>query len=420
MTRGWFTRRRVVVAVAVLLMVSAGAWQVFGRAVVPDVATADVTRGDYSDVIEIRGDVRPVRSTMVAAPANSGELVIMKIARNGTVVKKGDVVAEFDAVTMRRTIADKQSELRTAHAEQEQARAQSKLTLEERATAVRRAAFEVQKAKLAVGDVALVAPIEAERAKLAVNDAEQRLKEAEAAEASTKASVTSDFQSRDRRIEKLELDLQRAERAVKSLQAVAPADGVVNILPNYRSASPMGVPAEYRPGDKTYAGATILELPDLTSVFLVARIEESERGPLRLGLPATIRADAIPDRDYRATISDLSLLARVDYMNWPPQKLFDLKLSFADPDDRLRPGMSAVARVPVGELENVLLVPAAAVFTEGGGSVVYRLGRRGFTAVPVTVIRRGREQAVIEGELAPGERVATSNPNEAAGPGGVK
>jgi multidrug efflux pump subunit AcrA (membrane-fusion protein) len=416
----WVTRRRAAVVLTALLVVSAGAWQLFGRAVVPDVPTADVTRGDYSDVIEIRGDVRPVRSTMVAAPANSGELVIMKIARNGTVVKKGDVVAEFDAVTMRRTIADKQSELRTKTAELEQARAQSKITLEERATAVRRAAFEVEKAKLNILDGDLVAPIEAERARLALLDAEQRLKEAQAAEASAKASVTSDFASRDRSIEKVRLDLQRAEAAVKALQAVAPADGVVNILPNYRSASPMGVAAEYRPGDKTFAGATILELPDLSSVFLVARIDEADRGPLRPGLEASIRADAIPDREYRATISEVSLLARVDYMNWPPQKLFDLRLGFVDPDDRLRPGMSAVARVPVGELEDVLLVPASAVFTEGGASVVFRLGRRGFSAVPVSVVRRGREQAVVEGALTPGDRIATSHPNEAPGPGGAK
>ena len=419
MTGRLLSRRRIAVAATAILIAGAGAWYWFGRAVVPDVPTAEVTRGDYSDVIEIRGDVRPVRSTMVAAPANSGELVIITIAKNGTVVKKGDVVAEFDAVTMRRTIADKQSELRTKLAELEQAKAQSRITLEERATAVRRATFEVRKAKLSVGDVELVAPIEAERSRLAVADAEQRLKEAQAGEASAKASVTSDFQSRDRSIEKVKLDLQRAENAVKALQAVAPADGVVNILPNYRSASPMGVAAEYRPGDKTFAGATILELPDLSSVFLVARIEESERGPLRVGLEGTIRADAIPDRDYRAKIEDVSLLARVDYMNWPPQKLFDLKLSFLDPDDRLRPGMSAVARVPVGELEDVLLVPASAVFTEGGGSVVHRLGRRGFSVVPVNVIRRGREQAVVEGALAPGDRIATSNPKE-AGKGGGK
>ena len=47
--------------------------------------------------------------------------------------KTGDVVAEFDAVTLRRTIQEKQSELRSAKAELEQGDAQSKITVEETA-----------------------------------------------------------------------------------------------------------------------------------------------------------------------------------------------------------------------------------------------------------------------------------------------
>jgi len=404
---------------AVVIGTGAVLWQTLGAAATPSVPTAEVVRGDYADVVEIRGDVRPVRSTFVYAPANSGELLIMKIAKNGTAVKEGDVVAEFDAVTMRRTIQEKQSELRTALAELDQARAQTRITLEERNSGVRRAQFEVEKAKLALGAIELVAAIEGERSRLALLDAEQRLREAEAAETAAKTTADSDFVSRDRRIEKIKADLERAERAVKSLQAVAPREGTVNILPNYRSATPMGAPAEYRPGDKTFPGAMILELPDLSSVFLVARIEEADRGQLRVGQTATIRADAIPDRDYQATISEISLLARVDYMSgWPPAKLFDLKLTFTDPDARLRPGMSAVARVGVGQIEDVLLVPAKAVFNEGGRAVVYRFGRRDFSAVPVEIIRRGREQVAVKGGVEPGDRVALAPPNEEKGQGG--
>jgi multidrug efflux pump subunit AcrA (membrane-fusion protein) len=411
---------RTGLAGAAVLGIGAFAWQQLGTAAGSDVPTAEVTRGNYADVVEIRGDVRPVRSTIVMAPANAGELLILRIAKNGTAVKPGDVVAEFDAVTMRRTIQEKQSELRSAVAELQQARAQSKITLEERNSAVRRAQFEVEKAKLGLGDVTVVSAIEAERSRLALSDAEQRLREAETAEETARISAESDFRSRDRRIEKIKADLERAQKAVSALQATAPRDGTVNILPNYRSSSPMGgAAAEYRPGDKTFPGAPVLELPDLSSVFLVARLDESDRGPLRIGQSATIRADAVADRDYAATISDISILARVDFMGgWPPAKQFDLRLTFTNPDGRLRPGMSAVARIGVGQIADVLLVPAKAVFFEGGRSIVHRFGRRGFEAVPVDIIRRGREQAAIKGALVPGDRVALTSPVAAAAGGG--
>jgi multidrug efflux pump subunit AcrA (membrane-fusion protein) len=131
-----------------------------------EVATAEVTRGAYVDVVEIRGDVRPVRTTYVTAPRNAGELRILKLARSGTEVKAGDVVADFDAVTMRRTIQEKESELRAALAEQEQTAAQATITLEERAATVRKAGYDLDRARLAlgatgVGGVELVSAMEA-------------------------------------------------------------------------------------------------------------------------------------------------------------------------------------------------------------------------------------------------------------------
>jgi multidrug efflux pump subunit AcrA (membrane-fusion protein) len=402
------SRIGALVAVVMVASLAAIGWMRYGRAIEPPLPTTQVTRGEFADVIEIRGEVRPVKTTQVLAPANAGELVILKIARNGTAVKASEVVAEFDAITMRQMIMQKQSELRGAMAEMDQMRAQTKITLEERLAAVRRAQFEVTKAKLAVGDKEIVGVIEAERGRLAVVDAEQRQREAEANELAAKVAADAEAAARQRRIDLIKRDLARAEAAVQSLTAVAPIAGTVNILSNYRSASMMGgMPAEFRPGDKTYPGAAILELPDLSEIFLVARVEETERGLLKAGQKALIRADAIADRDYEASISDISLLARIDFSGtWPPTKQFDLKITFANPDKRLNPGMSAVARINVGQISDVLIVPTTAVFTDGGRPVVYRFGTRDFVPVPVEIIRRGKQQVAVKGDLKAGDRIA--------------
>lgn len=405
------TRGRVVVAAVVVVALSAAAWARYGRRVEPALPTAEVTRGAFADVVEIRGEVRPVRSTLVLAPANAGELTILKIAKNGAPVKAGDTVGEFDAMTMRRTIQEKQSDLRSAQATFNQMRAQSKIALEEKNAAVRRAQFEVVKAELSVSTVDMVGSIENERGKLALADAKQRLQELESAEAAAKLAADADFAAQNRRMDKIKADLATAELAVSALVATAPIDGTINILPNYRSASMMGMPAEFRPGDKTYAGAAILELPDLSAVFLVARLDETDRGLLKTGQTALIRADAVADRDYQATISDISLLARVDFSGgWPPTKQFDLKITFNNPDERLRPGMSAVARIGVGEIPDVLIVPSKAIFADGGRPVVYVFRGRDFTPVPIEIIRRARDQTAIKGGVTPGDRVALVSP----------
>lgn len=398
-------------AVIALAVVGTGGWLVYGRHVEPNVPTTEVKRGAFADIVEIRGEVRPVRSTLVLAPLNAGELTIVKIAKNGTAVKAGDVVGEFDAVTMRRTIQEKQSDLRTALASFEQLKADSKISLEEKSAAVRKAQFEVSKAELSVAEVDLAGSIENQKSKLALADAKQRLHEMQAAEAAAKLAVDADFAARTRLIDKIKADLAQYQAAVSALVATAPIDGTVNILPNYRTASMMGMPAEFKPGDKTYAGAAILEMPDLSSVFLIARIDETDRGLIKPGQTAAIRADAIADREYDASISNISFLARLDSSGgWPPAKQFDLKITFTNPDDRLRPGMSAVARIAVGQIPDVLIVPTKAVFADGGRPVVYRFSGREFVAVPVEIIRRGRDQTAIKGPVSPGDRVALVSP----------
>jgi HlyD family secretion protein len=319
--------------------------------------------------------------------------------------------AEFDAINLRRTIQEKQGELRSALAEMEQGDAQSNITVEERRAAVYKAEFEVQRAELSLGEIGLISEIDAERARLALADAQQRLREVQAAAASAEANARADQQSRERRIAKVRAELALAERQVNDLNVTAPSDGSVSIMPNYRSTTPLGVPQEFRAGDRAYPGAMILELPDLSSVYLTARIDEADRGLLSTGQTATIRVDAIADRDYQATVTQISLLARVDLTGgWPPPKQFDLTLSIRDPDERLRPGMSAGARIAVGQIPDVLLVPAASVFYEAGRTVVYRQSRRGYDPVPVEILRRGREQAAVAGELAAGDRIARQRP----------
>jgi multidrug efflux pump subunit AcrA (membrane-fusion protein) len=377
----------------------------------PPLATAEVVKGDFVEVVEVRGDIRPFRSVVVTAPYQAGELQILKLAANGTNVKKGDVVAEFDALTLRRTLQDKQGELRQATAERDQAREQAKIDVEQNRTAVLKARYDVERAKLDLGDPTVMADATVQRTKLALQDAEQRLKEAEAKEAADARTVAADAATKERKIAKIQADIGQAERALGSLQVTAPGDGTVSVMPNYRISSPMGPAQEFRTGDRAWPGAQILELPDLSSVHLTARIDESDRGQLKIGQTATVRVDAVPDREYQATIADISVLARVDFSSgWPPAKNFDLRLTITDADARLRPGMSAVTRIAVGRIPDQVLVPASSVFPVEGGLVVYRRGRRMYEEVPVEIVRRGREQVAVRGAIAPGDHVALVKP----------
>lgn len=405
-------RPRNIVLAAVILGLAGFASMRVGGGTLPNVPMADVVTGEFVDTLEIRGEIRPLKSLVLTSPMQSGELQILTLAKNGTLVKPGDLLVQFDGSTLERTVQEKQSELKQANAEIEQATAQARLTQEQNETALMRARYDVERAKLDVQKGDTVSQIELEQARLALADAEQRLREAEARAASDKTAAEADIRARQRKREKALFDLERAQKGLANLEVKSPAAGMVNILPNYRNASMFGSAQEFRPGDRAWPGAAILELPDLSSIHLEARLDESDRGRLNVGQDATIRIEAVPGKDFKARIDRISLLARVDHTaGWPPPRNFDLMLVLLETDERIRPGMTAVARIATDRVPDVTLIPAEAIFQRNGAPIVYRLDGNEFEERQVEISRRGREQAIVTTGLAPGDRVATRRPS---------
>ena len=129
-------RKGLLGVIAALVVIAAAGIAINARTgSVPNVTTADVTRGDFVDYIQIRGDIRPAKSIVLAAPLQAGgELQIVKLIKNGAAVKKGDIVVEFDATQLKQRLMERQSELKTADGEIDQVVAQQKITAEQRQT----------------------------------------------------------------------------------------------------------------------------------------------------------------------------------------------------------------------------------------------------------------------------------------------
>jgi HlyD family secretion protein len=379
-----------------------------------NVATAAVVRADFVDVMELRSDIRPVRSVVLGAPNQSGDLQIIRLVKNGAPVKAGDVVVEFDATSLRRFETDRRAELRQAEAEIEQTRAQQRIVEEATATNLLRAKFDVERAQIDSVDRGFLPPLEVERARLGLIDAEQRLAEAQKRQVAELAAAASTVLGRVRRRDRVRQDLERIERAIASLEVKAPSDGTASLMPNPRSGSAAGGNQDFREGDRAWPGASIVELPDLSAVHLTARLDEADRGRVEVGQAATVHLDAVPDRVYHSKVSRISLLARIDFStSWPPARDFDLELVMADPDARLKPGMTASVRVAVARFPDALVVPAQAVSLVNGRPTVYVQKGSGFEPRAVVMTRRGREQVALASGVTPGDRVALENPAKA-------
>ena len=409
------TIRRWTLRLAPVLMLLVGAaWGTLRlHHTAPIVPTAEVTVGEFVDYTQLRGEVKAVKSVVLNAPSNAGDLQIVHLAKNGSAVQKGDVVVQFDTTDVQQKLAQMRTTLKQSEAEIEQIKAQAKLTQEQDTTDFAKAKFDVERAKLDASKEEILSVIDGEKAKLAQVDAEQKQLQLEQQLKSDGLGAKADVNGKLQKRAKADFDVQRSEKQIASMTVRAPVAGMVTLQQNWRAGNFNSAP-EWREGDHAWPGAAILELPDLSKVTVNAPMEETERGRLKTGQEVKIRVDAVPDRDFTGMVKEITPLTKPDFTIWPPAKNFNVTIELLNSDARLRPGMSATARVAVEKAAGSILVPAEAVFQKAGHSVVYVLHGSSFEERTIEVTRRGNGQCAVASGLKAGEKVAIKDPALAA------
>ncbi len=406
----WGARKKILAAcgIAVVLGLAFGAIRMASSTV--SLPTAEVKRKEFVDTLEIKGEVKALRSVVIAAPYSAGDLQIVNLVANSAKVKKGDVIVEFDATTMKQKLAQDQSSEKSAEAEINQSKAAAKLKEEQDVTDVMTAKFAAEKARIDATKQEILSKIDGEQAKLKVIDAEQKLKEAEAKLKADRTSAAADLASKKQKLDQAKFQVQQDETSLSRLTLRAPLDGVVALQNHWQ---PQSGQVPFKAGDRAWPGAAIAELPDTTSLRIAARVEEAERGQLKVNQGATVRIDALPDRSFESKLDTISPTASMDFSGgWPIQRNFSVELSLSDADTRLAPGMSATVRVAVAKIPDGIVIPSSALFRKAGQTIAYVRRGSKFEETPVDVSRRSPDEVLISRGVKPGDQVATQDPTQ--------
>lgn len=155
-------------------------------------------------------------------------------------------------------------------------------------------------------------------------------------------------------------------------------------------------------------GQTIIHVASLDTLWLEARIAESDLGRIAAPTGASFELDGRPTPVTLDVGRNARLVAyggMVDATTRTVPAIFE----FANGDGSLRAGMRVRARVYSGSGRPGIVIPAAAVLDENGQPVVYVL-RQGesFERRPVRVGARDGDRIAITSGLAAGERVVTT------------
>ncbi len=410
-------RKRVITWLVLLALGAGGGYAAYryntGDAKV-DVAVAKVRKGEFIISVRTRGEIRSVRSEIIAAPQVPDPRIVF-LAESGRPIKKGDVVIEFDAAQQEQTFLEKTTGVRTVDKELVQTKASHRITNEQDGMSQMTAEYNVERAKLEASKSEVISEIEGAKDRIDVGISEGELGQVKTTINAHRVAQGADLERLDQKKDKTVRDTDRAKGYLSKMIIRAPLDGIVNILPNFRSSGSFGsAPPPFKEGDKAWTGAAIAEIPDLSQMRIELKLDEVDRGKLKLGQTARIRVDAIPDKEFVADLDWISPIASINFRGGWTEKTFPARATLHNLDPRLRPGMSATAEIVLESQENATLIPVRASFTKNAKPAVYVQQGDAFVLRSIEVGKRNDADIVVVSGIRPGETVALENPVEAA------
>lgn len=406
------TMRRALFGIAGAAALTAG---VFGagyvRAAGVPVPSMVLETSTFVNLLEVRGEIRPLRSMVLTAPSSGGsDLQIINLVRNGATVAAGDVVVEFDTTPQQRTLEQRRSEQQQAASEVAKVESEGRRKVQGAEALLVELQSAAARARLDLGRAELASKVEGDKLRLAVADAEEKVAAQRRKLDGERRVAAAELSLVRLKRDKAAFDVADAQRIITSLSMRSPSAGQISLMPNFRGAGPGRTAPEFKRGDRAWFGAPIAELPDLATIRMNCRVDEADRARVPPEARVRVKVDAIPDREFPGRIGQISIVAKPDFTSYPPTRNFDVSVALDESDPRVRSGMSATAMIALDELPGVIVVPETAVFAKDGTSVVYVIDGRAITPRAVTIARRSRDRVAITAGVRPGDRIALSDP----------
>jgi HlyD family secretion protein len=264
--------------------------------------TEKADRGNITQTVTATGTLSAVTTVQVGSQVSG--VIARLYADFNSRVKKGQLLAELDPTPFQQQVEQRQADVLKARVEA----ANTKIT------------YERQKRLVGAG---LAAQADLDGAKAQYEGALAQVQQSNAA-------------------------LSQAKTNLGYTKIISPIDGIV-------------VDRAYDVGQTvaaSFQAPTLFQIAqDLTKMQAQADVDQSDIGRIQVGQPARFTVDSYPDQEFRGRISQIRLNATVsqNVVTYP------VIIEVSNPDEKLRPKMTANVTIDVATVQNALRVANAAL-----------------------------------------------------------
>ncbi|MEZ4827325.1 MAG: HlyD family efflux transporter periplasmic adaptor subunit [Bacteroidia bacterium] len=369
-------------------------------------------KGKFDVVVTSTGELQAKNSIEIYGPqsgrqAGIYQMKISTIIPEGTLVNKGDLIAELDKSEVVGKIAERELSLQKAQSQYTQTVLDTALTLSEARDNIANLRYAMQEKQYEMQQAKYEAPATQKKLELEYEKAERTYEQA-----------ISNYQKRIAqsvaKVKEVESDLNKEQKFYNDLIA---------LLQEFTVSAPENGMLIYQRewnGKKRVAGSMIspwdpvvATLPDLSEMESITYINEIDIQKIKKGQKVKIGLDAVPDKYMAGVIKEVANIGEQQPNS--DSKVFEVKITVIDNDTTLRPAMTTSNEILVDTRESALYIPLESLHANDSVSFVFKQSSAGMVRQEVRAGLMNDNHVEILDGLDLKDKIFLSFPTDTAG-----
>jgi HlyD family secretion protein len=329
----------IVSAVVLVAATVVGANVYYRRETGLTVTTEAIKARDLEAIVSASGKIQPKR--LVNITAETAGRVVHLAVNEGDRIRMGQFLLQIDPKLLRTRVDSGEASLQVAQA-----------SLEQMKQSVETARVQLEQAKQTLArqqglwKQQLTTRETLERAENDVKSAESALQERD-----------KSAKAQDSRIMQERASLDSAQYDLSKVRIESPIDGIVT-----RRNIQEGETAMI--GTMNNAGTVLLTLADMSVIQAEVEVDETNIPNVKLGQPAKVSVDAIPDKTFKGHVSEIGnspLQSTTAGTTGTQATTFKVEVILDEPIPDVRPGFTCTADITTATRKEVTAVPIPSV-----------------------------------------------------------
>jgi multidrug resistance efflux pump len=296
--------------------------------------------------IRSTGAIQAVRFNTILVPqlrGPGGQLTLVKLVPNGTLVQQKDIIAQFDSVQQQDDARDARAKMEDLNHQIEQNKAQNRADNAQRAIDIKSAEGDLQKAEIELQKGEVLSEIDRLKNQAKAEDARARLDSLKKSGHFHDVADAAGLKVLELQRDRQQIALDRALGNIEKCSVRAPITGMVALENAWRNGS-MG---PFEEGDQAWPGQPLVRLFDPTEMIVITQVSEPDGAILaQHGARARVLLDAYPGAVFEAHLESASPVASGGLQS--PIRAFSARFRIEGRDSRLMPDLSAAVEIIPG------------------------------------------------------------------------